>query len=79
MNPDTIKIETLKNNNIEFHSGNYRYVNHNLKLATTGFRTRRILIAYSDAIRFDNGSLELMKERYEAIRKNKNLSKISLQ
>ena len=42
----------------------YRFVNHKEQLATTGFGSEVGLLKNVDIIRFDAGTLTLMKARY---------------
>ena len=61
----TLKQKTLTLNNIIVCKDNYyRYVNHNDKLITLGFKTKEALIKWSGLIRFDNLSIKLMNKRY---------------
>lgn len=60
-----IKTRTITTDNIVKTADDYyRFVNHADKLVTTGFKAKDKLLEYSDMIRFDNGTLAIMQERY---------------
>jgi hypothetical protein len=61
-----IKQQTLTLDNLTKTSDNvYRYVNHELKLATTGFMNKEGLLKNTDIIRFDTGTIKLMESQYK--------------
>lgn len=62
-----IKQAVLIPENIAHVQGYYRYIDHARKLCTTGFKTREKLLEYTDCIRFDAGTLEIMQARYKEI------------
>ena len=59
-----LKQKTIKGENIVFVGEYFRYVNHPEKLLTTGFKQVKSLQEYSNDIRFDTKTLEIMKDRY---------------
>ena len=61
-----IKINTLNTSNITQVDGFYRFINHIDKIATTGFRSKDVLLVYADSIRFDSQALSRMNSRYVA-------------
>ena len=54
----------LNEDNIIFYDKCFRYIDHKNKLLTTGFKTQEALISNTDMIRFDDGTVKLMQERY---------------
>lgn len=58
------KNSVLKQSNILFFNGFWRYVDHTNKLATTGFKSRDALIKNTSILRFDKDTMLLMKKRY---------------
>ena len=46
--------------------GYYRFISHNTKRLTTGFKTEEKLLEYADNIRTDKIVIKLQKERYNA-------------
>jgi hypothetical protein len=62
-----IKAEVLNSDNIVLINGYYRYVDHNHMVMTTGFLTKEKLIEYSNDIRFDNGTMQLMRSNYNQL------------
>lgn len=62
-----LKIKTLRDKNIEFSNNFFRYINHDDRLATTGFKTRSGLEKWSNEIRFDLRTIETMQKRYSLI------------
>jgi hypothetical protein len=67
MNNEILKANTIKKDNIVLIDGYHRYVNHIDKLVTTGFLTIEKLIEYSNMIRFDNGTIRIMLDRYNSL------------
>jgi hypothetical protein len=49
---------------VQTPDGQFRFVNHAEKLATTGFGSEEALMRNADIIRVDKGTLKLMRERY---------------
>ena len=64
---DNLKQNTVIDSNIVFIDGAFRYVNHIDKLATTGFTKMNGLLKNADIIRFDEGTLKLMRERHNSL------------
>ena len=64
---DNLKQNTVIDSNIVFIDEAFRYVNHIDKLATTGFTKMNGLLKNADIIRFDEGTLKLMRERYDSL------------
>lgn len=60
-----LREQTIQPGNVRFIGGYYRYVNHEARLLTTGFKRLEKLYEYSSCIRFDTGTLIIMSERYE--------------
>lgn len=58
------KNSVLKQSNISFSNGFWRYVDHTNKLATTGWKNKDTLIKNTSIIRFDKDTILLMKKRY---------------
>ncbi len=61
-----LKSKTIIDDNIRFDGKFYRYVNHDAKLLTTGFRTKNGLLRNKDIIRFDDRAVLSMRNRYES-------------
>lgn len=60
-----LKAKTIIDDNIIFDGNFYRYVNHNSKLLTTGFRVKNGLTKNKDIIRFDKLTILTMRDRYD--------------
>lgn len=58
------KISILKQSNIVYLNGYWRYVDQKNKLATIGFKNKKILIKNKDVIRIDKNTIPLMRKRY---------------
>lgn len=68
-----LKTNTIIPSNIvKTKDSYYRYVNHDNKLLTTGFKTEKALLKYSNDIRFDSKTVSLMKDRYNNEFRGKN-------
>ena len=63
---ETLKLNTVKEENISFVNGFFRYINHSDRLATTGFSTKEGLIRNKMAFRFDPQTIYIMRGRYES-------------
>lgn len=62
-----LELETKQESNIEFVEGCFRYVNHDARLATAGFRDEDMLRKNTRVLRFDDVGLYAMSSRYERI------------
>jgi len=58
------KISILKQSNIVYLNGYWRYVDQKNKLATIGFKNKKILVKNKDVIRIDKNTIPLMRKRY---------------
>lgn len=62
-----LELETKQECNIEFVEGCFRYVNHEARLATAGYRDEEMLKKSTHMISFTDRSIEFMNSRYERI------------
>ena len=62
-----LELETKQECNIEFVEGCFRYVNHDARLATTGYRDEELLRKKAYLISFNDATMGLMNRRYERI------------
>lgn len=64
---DQLKKQVICDKNITLHDNTYRYVDHNLKLATVGFMHIDGLIRNSDIILFSDNTVAIMRKRYSSM------------
>lgn len=62
-----LELETKQECNIEFVENCYRYVNHDARLATTGYQDEELLRKKTHMISFTDNSIKFMNRRYERI------------
>lgn len=62
-----LELETKQESNIEFVEGCFRYVNHDARLATAGYRDEETLKKCAYKIRFTEVAQAHMSNRYERI------------
>lgn len=59
------KILDTNNFTIIYIGGYFSYVNHTLRLLTSGWGTYEAAIRNSNSYRYDNGTIQLMRKRYD--------------
>lgn len=63
----TIKDRTLQKSNIHLVEGFHRFINTEDRLATTGFKDKKVLWENRHSFRFDENAIRRMNERYAEI------------
>lgn len=63
----TIQTRTLQKSNIHLVEGFYRFINTEDRIATMGFKVKNVLWENRHSIRFDDGAIYQMTQRYNEI------------